>query len=243
MKRKLLILLIPLVLLVYGFQAGIRPMSVYDAIYLKIAGGYIGSSSHKTTFDATGHQTMTGDARPWRDQTTDAINIRIRGTGIAENYTESAMGFQTDADYPDDYLYLNIQLNHDKDLTGSIYPHIHFFQAENHVPNFLIAYRWQKNLGEKVTEWTLLKCNTLAEAYSGTTKNNIAMSTPIAIPAGGSQISDIIQFKIYRDTTDDSDLFLAGAGGADTYTATVYVTAFDVHFMINSLGSTDEYSK
>lgn len=243
MKKLIILLLLPIAFLVYGFQAGIRPLSVYDALYLKIAGGYVGSSSHKTTFDATGHQTMTGDARPWRDQLTDAINIKIQGTGIALNPADSTVEFATNADYPTDYLYCNVQLNHDKDLTTAVYPHIHFFQVENHIPNFVIEYRWQKNLGEKVTTWTPLKCNTLAEAYSGTNKNNIALSTAIAVPAGGSAISDIIQFRIYRDTTNDTGLFGVGAAGNDTYTAVAGVTAFDVHFQINSLGSTDEYTK
>ena len=202
------------------------------------ASARIGDSSNNTYFETTGHQTMTGSGRPWRDQLTDAINIKIQGSGIQLNSADSTMEFATNADYNTDFLYLNMQLNHDKDLTSSIYPHIHFFQTQNNVPNFLLEYRWQKTFGGKTTAWTKLKCNTLAQSYSGTTKNNIAQANAI-IPPSGSSLSDIIQFKIYRDTANDSLEFLA----PDPYTTVVGVTAFDCHFQINSLGSTDEYTK
>jgi hypothetical protein len=42
-----------------------------------------------------------------------------------------------------------------------------------------------------------------------------------------------------RDHDNASTLFT----GQDPYTATVGVLAFDIHFMINALGSTDEYAK
>jgi len=197
-----------------------------------------GSPGSYTDFDLTGHQTMYSNAKPWRDQLTDALNIKIQGTGIELNPTESTVDFLTNADYNTDFLYCNVQLNHDKDLLASIYPHLHFFQVENNIPNFLLEYRWQVNLGEKVTSWTKLKCNTLAIAYSGTTKNNIVYSLPIAVPPG-TTLSDIIQFKIYRDTTNDSLVFT----GLDTYSVAASVLAFDVHFQIDSLGSTDEYVK
>jgi hypothetical protein len=200
--------------------------------------GHFGDSSNYTNISSSGHQTMVGNARPWRDQLTDSLTIKVQGTGISTNASESTVEFATNADYNTDYLYCNIQLNHDKDLTASISPHIHFFQAENNIPNFLLEYRWQKNLRAKTTAWTKLKCNSLAVAYTSGTINNIAYSAAIAVPVG-TALSDIVQFRIYRDTTNDSGEFT----GADPYTAAVGITAFDVHFQINSLGSDDEYTK
>jgi hypothetical protein len=197
-----------------------------------------GTETDIQTFGADGHQTMGGNARPWRDQLTDALNLKVQGNGLALNVSESTVEFATNADYPTDYLYCNVQLNHDKDLTASIYPHIHFFQAQNAIPNFLLEYRWQVNLGAKVTSWTKLKCTTLAKSYTSGTINNIAYSTPIAVPAG-TTLSDIVQFRIYRDTTNDSTSFT----GADPYSAEVGITAFDIHFMVDSLGSNEEYVK
>lgn len=198
----------------------------------------LGTSTNYSAWDSTGHQTMSGNARPWRDELTDALNIKTTGTGVALNTADNTVEFSAVAAYANDYLYLNVQLNHDKDLSSSIYPHIHFFQKSNAVPNFVIQYRWQKSLGEKVTSWSILKCNTLAEAYSGTTKNNIAYCTPIAPPTG-SGLSDIVQFRVGRDTGNVSGLFT----GADPFAGVAGVLAVDIHFQINSFGSTDEYIK
>lgn len=203
--------------------------------------GYQGSALHHTIWDGTGHQTMVGDARPWRDELTDAINIRTSGAGVNISNTESTMVFDH-ASSPSDYLYLNIQLNHDKDLTATVYPHIHWFAAEQSVvPNFVLQYRWQVLGGTKVTAWTNYQCNTmlLPPPLLGVTNHNICGSNVgIPVPAGTS-ISDIIQFRIIRDHNGDTVF----AGVDDPYTAVVHVLAFDIHFQINSLGSTDELVK
>ena len=198
----------------------------------------VGSASNNTFLAVDGHQTMAGTARPWRDELGDALSLRSTGTGVSQNNSENVVEFTNSAVASNDYLYLNVQLNHDKDLTASIYPHIHFFQANNNAPNFILYYRWQINGGAKVTSWSPLKCNTLAFTYTSGTLNQIAYSLPIAVPVGTS-LSDILQFRIARDTANVSTLF----SGADPYTGTVGIMAFDVHFMINSLGSTDEFSK
>jgi hypothetical protein len=204
-----------------------------------IIGQVLGTSPNYTTWNATsGHVTMFGDARPWRDELGDALSLRSIGTRVTQNASESTVEFTSLAAAATDYLFLNVQLNHDKDLAASIYPHIHFFQESNAVPNFLLQYRWQVNGGSKVTSWTNLKCNTLAVAWGSGTRNNIAYSSPITVPAG-TTLSDIVQFRICRDTANVSTLF----AGADPYSGTVGITAFDVHFMINSFGSDTEYTK
>lgn len=201
----------------------------------------IGSSTDYSLFDATGHQTMAGEARPWRDQLTDAINLKSSGVGVSVNPTESTVDFVYNA-ATSDYIFTNIQLNHDKDLSCAIYPHIHWFQEKAYVPNFLLQYRWQTIGGLKVTGWTDLACNSLAFAYGGFSMHQISYSAHIDVPVGSS-ISDIVQFRIVRDTGNTSGKF----AGADPYNtggnATASVLAYDVHFQINSLGSTDEYVK
>jgi hypothetical protein len=204
----------------------------------------LGGTTNSTKFAKTGHQTMMGTGRPWRDELTDAINIKNTGTaGVNLDPAESTVTFSHTAGLTD-FMYCNIQLNHDKDLTATIYPHIHFFAAEQAVmPNFMLKYRWQVLGGTKVTAWTDYKCNTmlLTAPGAGVTQHNIAGNTTgIAVPAGTS-ISDIVQFRIIRDHSDDNtgNIF----GGDDLYTATVHVLAFDVHFALDSLGSTTELTK
>lgn len=202
------------------------------------------NDTNYTQLDVTGHQTMAGTAKPWRDEITDALSIKNTGTaGVVADPAECTLTFTHNAGLTD-FAYCNMQLNHDKDLTSTVYPHIHFLAAEGStMPNFMLQYRWQTLGGTKVTSWTDYKCNTMSlpAPGAGATNHNIAGNTVgIAVPEGTS-ISDVIQFKIIRDhSNDNTGHFFSGN---DPYTATVHVLAFDAHFMINSLGSTDEYTK
>jgi hypothetical protein len=181
----------------------------------------------------------------WIDQLSDAVSIK-RKTGasakVVDNDTESAVTFKSGSDLTE-FLYVNVQLNHNKQTASSVYPHIHFFQTSSAIPNFLLQYRWQANLRTKtgtalVPAWTYLKCNTLAVPYTTGIINQICYSNKIA-PPSNSNLSDILQFKIYRDYANGSSQFAGGeSSGLD-----VDMVAFDVHFAIDSLGSTSEYVK
>jgi hypothetical protein len=200
-----------------------------------------------TTWDSTGHQTMYGTARPWRDQLTDALNLQRSGAGLSLNVTEGALDFAYNAAYhatftSADAAYLNVQLNHDKDLTAAIYPHIHWWQEKNYVPNWLLEYRWQPNIGVKVTSWKKLPCISLADPYTSGSKNQICYSSYIDVPVG-TTLSDIVQFRIYRDTGNVSLQFSGNCPYNTGGNASALITAFDIHFMVNSHGSTDEYTK
>lgn len=172
----------------------------------------------------------------YRDEIGDAIALQQTGAGVSRNNTESTVDYLTSAN-TSDYMYANVQLNHDRELTSTIYPHIHWFQALNAVPNFLLQYRWQVNGGAKTTGWTNWQCNTTAFSYAAGTIHQICYSAGISA-AVGSTISDIVQFRIIRDTTNVSGFF-----GADPYGATVGVLAFDVHILLDTNGSIGEYVK
>jgi hypothetical protein len=217
--------------------------SSYTQLYLgDVAGG------NYTYFDITGHQIMTGNARPWRDETTDALSFQQSGAGVSRNNAEGTVDFVYNATYNSNFaladsMFLNLQLNHDRDETSLIYPHIHWFQAKDYSPNFLLEYRWQVDGGVKITDWTKLKCNLLAHPYTvGTTIHQISYSLPITPPAS-STISDGLQFRIFRDTTNASNEFGVNCPYNTGGNATVAVMFFDVHLQISSLGSTDQYRK
>lgn len=193
-----------------------------------------------TNFDAKGHQTMVGDARPWRDELNDAISLKSTGPGVSVNITESAIEFTKQADL-NDYLHCNVQLNHDRDLTVAIHPHIHWWQTSALIPNWLIQYRWQVNGGIKEVNWLPLKHSEHAHAYTpGTTLNQISEFGPINVPPG-TALSDVVQFRVLRDCANTTNLF--GTPGTDPVDATVSITNFDVHIQTNSLGSAQEYAK
>jgi hypothetical protein len=181
---------------------------------------------------------MVGNATTFRDEKNDALNIKVTGTGVSVNATENTIDFTTSALYASDYAYVNVQLNHDRKLTAQVFPHIHWFQTENTIPNFILQYRWQLNGRAKVTSWTNYKCNVNAFTYTSGTILQISYDGGITPPAN-SNVSDIIQFRIGRDTNNASTLF----AGADPFTTTVGVLSFDVHIETDSIGSNQEYVK
>ena len=177
-------------------------------------------------------------SRAWRDELSDAISLQQVGPGVSRNTTDGTVEFTTAANLSD-YIYVNVQLNHDRAFTSNIFPHIHYFQDQNAVPNFLLQYRWQINGAAKVTAWTNLIAQTLAFTYvSGTIHQIAATVSGIASPTG-STVSDIVQFRIYRDNANNSAAF----AGADAYTGTVGLLAFDVHLELDANGSMAQYSK
>jgi hypothetical protein len=219
------------------------PAAPVKSIAISTTDTLIGDGSANATKINTsdGHQSMIGNARPWRDEPGDITNIKTTGPGVTINDTELTIDFVNTSD-ENDYAYKNFQINHDVEESTVKYPHIHFFAGyESVVPNFLLWYRWQTLGATKVTAWTKLKCNTLALTApgAGVTQHNICRTASGITPPGGASISDIVQFRIIRDTGNTSGLF----AGADPYTGTVAILGFDVHVQLNSLGSTGQFTK
>jgi len=188
-------------------------------------------------FLADGTLQLYGAATVFRDEKNDVLNLKVAGSGVSINPTESTAEFTTSADLSD-YLYVNVQLNHDRKLGADIYPHIHYFANDADVPNFLFEYRWQIDGGAKTTAWTRLICNNAAFTYVSGTINQLAYSAPITPPAN-DMLSDIVQFRIYRDNANTSTLF----ADADKFTGTVGILSFDCHIEIDSMGSHEEFEK
>ena len=199
---------------------------------------FLGDASNYTKFDTSGHQTMIVNARPWRDELGDSVALQQTGVGVSRNADQSYVTFATTANL-NDYMYTNIQLNHDRDSSVNIDPHLHFFQTLNSFPNFLLQYRWQVNGSHASLTWTNITCVVPVFSYPGGVFHQIADTQAGITPAVGTTLSDIVQFRVLRDTNNDSTVFSA----TDAYTSTVGVLAFDVHLQLNSLGSTDEYTK
>lgn len=197
-----------------------------------------GDPSNNTNFDSTGHMTMEGNARPWRDELGELIGKKRKGTRITEDLDAGTVLFADTCQIADDWVLTNVQLNHDKDLTSSIYPHLHWLQSSSNIPNWMLQHRWQVNGGVTTSDWTSAKYSSQAFTYSAGSLNQITVFPSIAVPSG-STISDIVQFRILRDTDNDSVLF----SGADPLSGNAAALMFDIHFQINSLGSTDEYTK
>lgn len=197
----------------------------------------VGTPTDNTEFELDGTIRFNGNATVFDDLTGDITRTKTVGTRVALNDSENTIDFSSSAT-TSDYLFLSYQMSH-KWMSGTnIYPHIHYQQNNLNTPNFLIQYRWQRNGQPKTTAWLNLICNTNVFTYVSGTINQISYGAFIGAPVGYS-ISDIIQIRVIRDTSNSTGLF----AGADSYTGTVSVTAVDIHYQIDTIGSRDEYLK
>jgi hypothetical protein len=219
--------------------ASVEFANVNGTTLVKGATGQFGNvaSGHYSEFEADGTYKANGDATTFDDLLGDVTSLQVVGVGVVADNSENAINFATSANLSD-YVVANYQVRHRWKAGSNVFPHIHFEQSENNVPNFLIRYRWQRNGQAKTTAWTDYKCDTVAFTYSSGTLNQIAHSGSITPPSGYS-LSDIIEFRIFRDNANTSGVF----SGADAYTTDVLVTGIDIHIEEDTLGSRSEYAK
>jgi hypothetical protein len=197
----------------------------------------IGTATNNTTVEPDGSLIFNGAATVFDDLGGDAIDLQQSGPGISLNLAEAQVEYLATSDLSD-YMVKAVQLSHAWKVGSVVYPHVHWMQTTSSVPNFLLQYRWQRTGEAKVTSWTNLICNTAALSYSSGTIHNIAHTAAGITPPAGADISDIIQFRILRDTANTSAAF----AGADPVAATVAVISFDVHVEKDRVGSRSEYT-
>jgi hypothetical protein len=199
-----------------------------------------GSGNNYVQISSDGHISLIGSATLFRDELGDVTKLKVQGVGITDNASESAVTFLNSTNL-NDYLYTNIQLNHDRKLSGNVYPHLHWFQIGSATngsavtPNWFIQYRWQINGGSIVPAWTNSAWTKNAFNSTGSV-NQLTMFSTITAPSGNG-LSDILQFKIFRYT--GSSIYFA----SDPVAGDVSATSFDVHIELDSFGSNSEYVK
>jgi hypothetical protein len=133
---------------------------------------------------------------------------------------------------------MTFQMQHDKYLGSAVVPHLHWVQAEDHIPNWLIAYRWYNNGADPTGAFTLIKYVSHVYAYSGDTIMQLTNWAPLTAPTGET-LSSILDVILYRDSANASSKF----AGADPYTAAVAAKEFDIHYRKDSLGSVTASTK
>lgn len=222
---------------------GITGMVGLDAVRLPnpiTAPIYIGDDTNRAIFDADGYLHFEGTARGWRDELQPLISsaaVVTPSNDIIRNSAEGSLTFKTSARFPTDYVGTEHQLNHDWDAGTNIHPHLHWWQISANYPNWLLQYRWQKMGAAKTTSWTTAVVAEHVFTYTSGTLNQISEFTEITPPEGYGEVSDIVQYKIFRDVTNVSTVF----AGADPESSDVDALNFDSHIRIDSLGSDEEY--
>jgi len=221
--------------LVQVLDLGIPPLHYHENLPSTAVGDVRGGNYLEIEPDGT--LEMHGTATVWRDEFGDLTRLKTVGTHITADDTEGTIVFATNCVASTDFMYTNIQFNHDRLLGSKVHPHLHWFQAENNKPHWLLSYRWQKNGSAKTTAGTNYKLDTSAFTYTSGTLVQISYNTAGITPPAGDDISNILQIRLTRDTT--STVYV----GADPYTTAVHALSLDVHIETDTLGSRTEYSK
>ena len=200
-----------------------------------------GDEVNYTEIEPNGMLRMYGDATVYRDELQSLLTQLKNNPAdkLVINIAEGTVDYK-DTSGLDDYAIMNIQINHDWKVGSTIFPHIHWFQNQAETPNWLLQYRWQINGDIKDTTWKNypLIYNSYNDPEIGETKVQISFNSGLTPPENAG-LSDILQLKVIRDNNNTSAEFT----NTDNYTGAVAILNVDIHYIINSIGSVEEYVK
>ena len=130
-------------------------------------------------------------------------------------------------------IFGSVQFSHKYKEGTTVYPHVHWKGEDTSAGDVVwkLEYMWI-NIGDSVTTTTTIVSRTVAnDTVALTHRMNDVPSA--GLDGTGKQISSIIQYRLYRDGND----------AADTYAKKVYLSEFDVHFQIDTMGSRTTMAK
>lgn len=152
-------------------------------------------------------------------------------------------------------VFFNVQMPHDYKEGSTIYPHIHWSTTAalgTTRPVWKLEYQWV-NLNDNYvsTALTPITAYRIVQAGGGLepidaappfypTTNLSGIRTSMITPLGsivgtGKKISSVLLMRLTRATNDTNDTFTDAAGA--------FLISFDIHYEIDSFGSSAEYVK
>lgn len=130
-------------------------------------------------------------------------------------------------------LHLGFQMRHAYVEGSSIVPHLHLYIPDDvagGVIKFYCEYTWVNVGGSEAATTTI--SGTITRAGSAGVSGNAILSFG-AVVGAGMDVSSIFSCRVYRDPADV----------ADTFAASVWLKQADIHYMADSIGSDQEFSK
>jgi len=206
-----------------------------------------------TQFDSTGHQTMVGTAKPWEDLRIEPV-ARTTGNNaptFEKWYDDSAntsrgvylYSFDDAAAATEKEIFFTMQMPHAWD-GGPISVHVHWVGAvadTTAAPRWGLEYVW-KDIGEVFGDSVIVYSDGNNYVPGGTeadiTANKHYLSEFADITPGTTAdgLSSILIGRLFRNSSDAGDTY-------DAVGAKCGLLYIDAHYQLNSLGSTDEYTK
>lgn len=171
----------------------------------------------------------------WEDLRAPASTLKVGSTAPSTNTTYGWLEFAHNADA---FVFTQMQLPHSWNIGSVLHPHVHWCKttsASGEV-EWQLEYRWI-GIGDVMdNSWTTLSAMTTADAASdGDTQYQQAITPLGQIATTGKSISDMLICKLTRLGTSYS--------GSDHYGAAAALLEFDMHYRIDSFGSSQEFIK
>lgn len=123
----------------------------------------------------------------------------------------------------------SFQLGHEWVEGSLVYPHCHWMSPDTSAGNLVwkFEYLWV-NMLEGFTGNTTMVSTVVANDTSELHKHMVTNVPSGGVSGAGKKISSIIQYRFFRDGTDNDD----------TYNEKVWLSEFDLHILVSDLGST-----
>ncbi len=139
-------------------------------------------------------------------------------------------GFNGAGSTPKEQVYFTVQIPHGYKLESDLHPHIHWSPIDTTAGSvkWFLEYTITSINGTFSTPQTI----SVTDPSDGIAWKHQVVELP-TISGTGLGISSMIVCRLYRDPADSSD----------TYTPDAAFLQFDVHYEIDTLGSSEEYTK
>lgn len=134
-------------------------------------------------------------------------------------------------------LFLSVQMPHAWD-GGSIYPHMHWFattasSAAGHQVRWGLEYSWA-SIGKTFSAPATVYASTqFPNEQIEANKHYITSFAAISPTTSQNGISSMLHIRLFRDSTVAGDSFVHGA----------FLSEFDIHYSMDTIGSRQELSK
>jgi hypothetical protein len=170
----------------------------------------------------------------WEDLTFPANAINLSGAG-GEPTRDATTGYLEFPATGTTTIVVHPQMRHAWKEGSAIAPHVHWRKKTAGAGNVVwqLEYEWTNIWDVATDSLTALTASTVPNSRDdGTAKRHLL--TPFSsIDMTGKTISCMGLLRISR----------LGSDGADTYAGVVQLKEFDIHYMVDSLGSEYEYDK
>lgn len=213
-------------ILVYNQSTGVFDFN-YNVLHLPTL--KIGGVSNYTEFEADGTMKLVGNATVFDDLLPHSVTVGAGASApsfTAFNGNLKAYEFVGATTLKE--LNMSFQIPHSYKEGSDIVPHVHL-----HIPDdvtggtikFYFEYNWTNVDQTGVVATTTISGTTVRTPSQGINTNSKLIFP--AITGTGKTISSIISCRIYRDPTDV----------ADTFAASVWMKAADLHYEKDTIGS------